>query len=119
MSTTDLRSLKWGPVAPIPEEINETPQLSTGVSTILRNNPNRVQAYLYNPSSIQVHLRWGADPTTSVGYPLEANGGQKAFSFEEDGERVFGDLRAIAASGTPTIFVAADRMPKTQPRKVA
>lgn len=119
MSSASLRALKWGEVAPRPENVTEAPALSTAPSAILPRNPNRVQAYVHNPSAINVFLRWGDNPTTTVGYPLEANGGQKSFTYEEDGERIFQDLRAIAASGTPSIFVTSDVMPAVQPRKVA
>lgn len=119
MSSASLRALKWGDVAPRPENVTETPQLSTNASVVLPRNPNRVGVYVTNPSAIAVNLRWGENPTTTVGYPLEANGGQKSFTYEEDGERIFQELRAIAASGTPSIFVTSDVMPAVLPRKVA
>lgn len=111
MSLQDLRRIKWGDVAPIPEPgHNESKALSTTVSDVLVANPNRVQCYLSNPSAIAVYLRWGDEaPTSNLGYPLPA-GGEKVFTFEEDGSRIFQRLRALAASGTPTIFVASDVM---------
>lgn len=115
MSNESLRRLKWGDVAPQPD-VDTTFNLTTAASIILNPSPNRVQVTAFNPTANTVILRWDEAPTTTAGDPVPANGGYLRYTYEMDGERIFGTLRGIASANS-TIRVASDRMPAV--RKVA
>lgn len=119
MSSDSLRRLKWGEDAPQPEAIDEVPTVLTTGNAILKGNPNRVQAFLGNVSAFDIVVRWGDRPTTTLGYLVEAGGGKISFSYEDDGERIFGPLQAIAVGGNAQVFVTSDVMPAARIRKVA
>lgn len=116
MSDTTLRALRWGVVAPRPDDDKQV-ELSTTARTILTPDPNRVQVTLVNETANPVRVRWGADPTTTFGVPVSENGGFTRFSYEQDGERIFQTLRGIS-TGTTNVFVTTDVLPAA-PRKVA
>jgi len=83
--------------------------LSTTSATILGSNPKRVVAFLQNcDGTIDVTAQFGEDAVMGEGYLLKAGGG---FLLINDRQPWTGDVRAIAASGTPVLSVTETSIP--------
>lgn len=118
MSHESLRELKWGLVASQPD-VDTTFNVTTTAQAAMTPNPNRVQATVFNPTANPVVARWNDDPTTSAGDPVPENGGFLRYTYEMDGERIFGTLKLISTANS-TVRITSDRIPAPPPpRKVA
>lgn len=77
--------------------------LSTTSLTVVPANARRISCFLQNPdAAIDMWVQVGADAAANTGFYLPYGGGWKLFNHEEPW---IGDIRAIAASGTPTIII--------------
>lgn len=88
-----------------PVDNPENNVLSTTAELILRQNPDRLAFTVTNLSSIVVFIHSSARVSASLGYRIGVSGGSISFLADEDFDVVGYDWFAIAASGTPTIFV--------------
>lgn len=79
--------------------------LSTTAIDILRQNPDRLAFTVTNLSGIVVFIHSSPAVSSALGYRLGVNGGFISFLADEDFDVVGYEWFAIAASGTPTIFV--------------
>lgn len=86
---------------PFAEELSTTPE------RVLKNNPDRLSWDIFNLGDKVVYLGHDSTVSSTNGYHLAASGGHISMMWNEDGELVGRELWAVAADGTPTIFVKA------------
>lgn len=79
---------------------------AAGGTLILGHNPRRVAFVIANNEANAARAtRGGIVPTTSIGVPIDANGGVMSQRFEDVGEAVGLALRAILATAAGNLYV--------------
>lgn len=93
---------------PIREEFTPFAEaLSTTAERILKGNPDRISWDVFNLGTVAVYLAHESTVSSTNGFYVGANGGHVGMVWDEDGELVGFEVWAIAASGTPSIFIKA------------
>jgi len=82
-------------------------ELSVTAEQVLKENPDRISWDIFNLGTEVVYLSHDEVPTSTHGFYLDKNGGHIGQVWNEDGEEVGFPLWAVAAAGTPTIFLKA------------
>lgn len=87
----------------------ETPPFAKTLSTtpvkILLDNPDRLSWDIFNLGVVAVYLGHNEQVSATNGYYLGSYGGHIGMVWDEDGELTGRELWAVAASGTPAIFI--------------
>lgn len=78
---------------------------NTTVTNILDRDPERVFTFIVNIGANTVHLRSKADPSTSSGIRLDANGGFISFNAENDATMPAKGWKGIATTAASTLYV--------------
>lgn len=84
-----------------------TASVSTGVTTIAYNNPDRLTLLVVNLSNTEMYLGFFPDVSDTKGILLAASGGMASFTAEEDGELVGYEFLIYCAADDKAIFVLA------------
>jgi hypothetical protein len=87
------------------ESNEKTVTLSTTPALVLMGNPDRFEVAIFNLGSSAVFLSMDSDPSTTKGMMIAASGGSLSYNARDDGEMPTRRYYAVAASGTPTIYV--------------
>lgn len=90
-----------------PSNESNTYNVGTTPTQILSNNPNRVGLTFVNPSSINVLLFYGKNPSSSFGILLAGGGGTLSLNWRDDMTLIPMDWYAIAPGGATSITVAS------------
>lgn len=79
---------------------------AAGGTEVLKFNPRRVAFVIVNNEANAARAtRGGIVPTTTIGVPIDANGGALSQKFEDVGEAVGLSLRAILATAAGNLYV--------------
>lgn len=78
--------------------------VSTSVSKILDNNPDRIMLLIMNTGSSSCYIGLTSEVTTTNGLLIDAQGGAVVFTYKEDGELVGREFWAIASADT-TLYI--------------
>lgn len=82
-----------------------TASVSTGVTRIAQNNPDRLSLLVINLSDATLYLGFFPDVSDTKGILLAAGGGTATFSAQEDGELVGYEFNIYSAADNKAIFV--------------
>lgn len=107
LSAHDLISQRFG-VRTRSAENREATTMSTTSQLIARDDSSRVALNIVNLGATTVFVRPRGDATASQGFRLAANGGFMTLTLDDDFSLVTKDFNAVAASGTPEIFVTEE-----------
>ena len=94
---------KWGvPTQGLPRQDYN---LGAGVTRVLKNNPRRMEAIVYNLGVGNVYLDYAATVSTVTGFLLPPLGGSVILTIDEDGELVTYDWYAVDVFQTGVVRV--------------
>lgn len=79
--------------------------VSTGVTVVAQNNPDRLFLLVINLSDTALYLGFFPDVSATKGILLAATGGMASFSAEEDGELVGYEFSIYSSADNKAIFV--------------
>jgi len=80
-------------------------QIGTSLTTVLKNNPDRLMWMLINLGSYDAYIAWDRDVGTAHGVLLSARGGNLVLIADEDVELTGYEVYGIAPSGATDIYV--------------
>lgn len=84
--------------------------VSTAVSKILKNNPDRLSYILVNLGTVDVYVGFTSDVSASKGILLTANGGSMNLTIREDFDLATYEVHAVAASSTSTLYIVEEEI---------
>lgn len=105
MALSRYTQKKWGMktraiVSPMGVE-----SVDTGVTQVLRNNPDRLMFLIINLSDTAMQLGWFRDVSATKGIVLAASGGTIVFEADVDGELVGYDFYVHCGADSKALFI--------------
>jgi len=84
-----------------------TDTVTTTATQILKNDPKRLFWMLINLGTEVIYVGWDRLVSSTRGVPVAANGGFIQLYWKEDAMLVYHDAYAIAAAGSPRIYLVS------------
>lgn len=109
LTVRDLLRARLG-VPTSPQVNRAASSVGTTAATVLRNDPSRVSFVLVNLGAFVVFVVLRGEPSSTNGLRVEPNGGTLIVGWEDDGEMVAWEWRAVAVGGTSALLVLENIM---------
>lgn len=93
---------------PWPVQLTTNPvtgTVGTSSTLVLRHNPRRVFWYIENRSLSVMYQAWDNEVSSTLGSLMDADGGFKSMTWDEDQEAVFMPVFLVAAAASSAVWV--------------